>query len=96
MSDSIGAASPPDAGMSDFKQCLVYLRDGNLESGLTHVQRALEFAPQNPFYLSYAGLLTAHAESRFRDAETQCWRALELKHNHAQLYLNLSEVYLQA
>jgi predicted Zn-dependent protease len=53
-------------------------------------------APRNPFYLSYTGLLAALAENRFADGEALCREALDLRRNHAQLYLNLAEVYQQS
>jgi predicted Zn-dependent protease len=61
-----------------------------------HARRALGIAPKNPFYLSYTGLLAALAEQRFGDAEVLCREAIEMRHNHAQLYLNLAEVYQNA
>jgi predicted Zn-dependent protease len=82
--------------MTDFKECLKYLRDGNADEALQHARRALGVAPKNPFYLSYTGLLAALAERRFGDGETLCQEALGMKVNHAQLYLNLAEVYQQA
>ena len=96
MSHWIGTTSPVDAGMEDFKECLKNLRDGNPEDALLHVRRALGIAPKNPFYLSYTGLLAAVAEQRFGDGEALCQEALGMRHNHAQLYLNLAEVYQQA
>jgi predicted Zn-dependent protease len=96
MSHWIGTTSPSDAGMSDFKECLKHLRDGQADEALLHARRALGVAPKNPFYLSYTGLLAALAEKRYGDAETLCREAVGMKHNHAQLYLNLAEVYLQA
>jgi predicted Zn-dependent protease len=96
MSHWIGTTSPSDAGMSDFKECLKHLRDGRADEALLHARRALGVAPKNPFYLSYTGLLAALAEKRYGDAETLCREAVGMKHNHAQLYLNLAEVYLQA
>jgi predicted Zn-dependent protease len=96
MSHWIGTTSPSDAGMTDFKECLKYLRDGNADEALQHARRALGVAPKNPFYLSYTGLLAALAESRYGDGETLCREALGMKVNHAQLYLNLAEVYQQA
>jgi predicted Zn-dependent protease len=96
MSHWIGTTSPSDAGMNDFKECLKYLRDGNADEALQHARRALGVAPKNPFYLSYTGLLAALAESRYGDGETLCREALGMKVNHAQLYLNLAEVYQQA
>jgi predicted Zn-dependent protease len=96
MSHWIGTTSAADAGMSDFKECLKSLRDGEPEEALSHARRALGVAPKNPFYLSYTGLLAALAERRYADAEMLCQEALAMKHNHAQLYLNLAEVYFQA
>jgi len=51
---------------------------------------------KNPFYLSYTGLLAAVAEKRYGDGEALCQEALGMRHNHAQLYLNLAEVYQQS
>src|SRR6202167_1831401 len=96
MSHWIGSTSPTDAGMSDFKNCLRNLRDGRADEALLHARRALGIAPKNPFYLSYTGLLAALAEKRFGDGEALCQEALGMKHNHAQLYLNLAEVYQQS
>jgi len=96
MSHWIGTTSPADAGMSDFKECLKQLRDGHSAEALQHARRALGVAPKNPFYLSYTGLLAAVAEKRFGDGEALCLEALGMRHNHAQLYLNLAEVYQQS
>jgi hypothetical protein len=41
-------------------------------------------------------MLSAVAEKRYVVGERLCREALELKCNHAQLYLNLAEVYHQA
>jgi len=40
--------------------------------------------------------LAAVSERRFADGEALCREALGVKCNHAQLYLNLAEVYHQA
>src|SRR5579863_10683881 len=96
MSHWIGTTAAIDAGMTAFKECLRNLRDGQPAEGLLHVRRALGIAPKNPFYLSYTGLLAAMAEKRFGDAESLCQEALSMRHNHAQLYLNLAEVYQQS
>ena len=96
MSHWIGTTSPADAGMTDFKECLKQLRDGHPDDALLHARRALGIAPKNPFYLSYTGLLAAVAERRYADGEALCQEALGMRHNHAQLYLNLAEIYQQA
>lgn len=96
MTHWIGSASPTDAGMAEFKECLKRLRDGHPEDALLHARSALNMAPRNPFYLSYTGLLAALAENRFADGEALCREALDLRRNHAQLYLNLAEVYQQS
>jgi tetratricopeptide (TPR) repeat protein len=71
------------------------LRDGHASDALLAARRALGIAPKNPFYLSYTGLLAAVAERRYADGESLCLEALGMRHNHAQLYLNLAEVYQQ-
>jgi predicted Zn-dependent protease len=96
MSDDFGMMSPADSGMSDFKECVKFLRDGHPEEALLHARRALRMAPKNPFYLSYAGLLTAVVERRFANAEMFCQEALGMWRDHPQLYLNLAEVYQAA
>jgi predicted Zn-dependent protease len=95
MTHWIGTTSPADAGMNEFKTCLKHLRDGHPDEALHDARRALGVAPKNPFYLSYTGLLAGLAEQRYADAENLCQEALSLRHNHAQLYLNLAEVYQQ-
>ena len=96
MSYVVETMSPSDSGMSDFKEGLKHLRDRHPEEALLHIRRALGIAPKNPFFLSYAGLLTALVERRFADAEMLCREALGMRHNHPQLYLNLAEVYQNA
>ena len=96
MSHWIATESATDAGMTEFKECLKQLRDGHPEDALLHARRALGIAPKNPFYLSYTGLLAALAEKRYADGESLCEEAIGIRHNHAQLYLNLAEVYLQS
>jgi Flp pilus assembly protein TadD len=38
----------------------------------------------------------ARAERQFSEAERLCLKAIELRHNHPQLYLNLADVYQSA
>lgn len=94
---SMGVDEMPSvgSGVADFKECLKLLRDGHPDEALLHIRRALNAAPKNPFFLSYAGLITGLAEQRYKDAESLCQEALSLRHNHPQLYLNLSDVYQQ-
>ena len=96
MSSGVETLAPTDCGMSDFKECLKHLRDGHASDALLYARRALGMAPKNPFYLSYTGLLAAVAERRYGDGVALCQEALGMRHNHAQLYLNLAEVYQQS
>ena len=96
MSDEIGMGAPTRAGVTEFEECLRHLHDGDKFVALAHIRRALNAEPKNPFYLSYVGLLSALAEKRYASGESLCREALEIKCNHAQLYLNLAEVYHQA
>ncbi len=95
MSHWISPAAETPEGLEEFKVGLARLRQGQRAEAMAHIRRALEVEPRNPFYLSYAGLLAALNESRFGDAELLCRQAIELKWNHAQLYLNLADVYQQ-
>ncbi len=96
MSHWIGTTSPSDAGMNDFKECLKFLRDGRSDDALLHARRALGVAPKILSIFLIRVWLAALSEKRFGDAESLCREALGMKHNHAQLYLNLAEVYYQA
>ena len=80
----------------EFKQALDRMRDSDPEQALPHMRRAVELESQNPFYLSYLGLLMARAEQRWGEAEHLCATAVKLKRDQAQLYLNLAEVYVCA
>jgi len=95
MSDEMGSNSPSGAGLIEFKECLRKLNNGHKTAALAHVRRALSSEPRNPFYLSYEGMLSAVAEKRYAEGENSCREALEIKCNHAQLYLNLAELFHQ-
>jgi Flp pilus assembly protein TadD len=96
MSDEMGRGSLTGIGLVEFAKCLRHLRDGHKGIALAHIRRALKTEPQNPFYLSYVGMLSAVAEKRYLAGEKLCREALEIKWNHPQLYLNLAELYHQA
>jgi Flp pilus assembly protein TadD len=96
MLDEMGPGSPIGPGLAEFKECLRHLHDGHKGIALAHIRRALKAEPGNPFYLSYVGMLCAVAEKRYDAGEKLCREALEIKCNHAQLYLNLAELYHQA
>ena len=96
MLDEREVHSPTTIGRTEFAECLRHLHDEHKGIALAHVRRALKEEPQNPFFLSYVGMLCAVLEKRYRTGEKLCREALEIKCNHAQLYLNLAEVYHQA
>ena len=83
------------AGLTEFRECLRHLNGGRKTAALVHIRRALNSEPRNPFYLSYEGMLSAVAEKRYVEGENLCREALEMKCNHAQLYLNLAELFHQ-
>jgi len=80
----------------EFKQGLTLLRDEYAIKALPHMRRALELDKNNPYYMSYLGVVLARSEERFGEAERLCDSAVRLKRNQAQLYLNLAEVYSAA
>ena len=96
MLDEMGPHAPTGVGLAEFAECLRHLYDEHKGIALAHIRRALKAEPQNPFFLSYVGMLSAVAEKRYLAGEKLCREALEIKWNHPQLYLNLAEVYHQA
>jgi Flp pilus assembly protein TadD len=80
----------------EFKQGLALLRDNFADKALTHMQRAAQLEKNNPYYMSYLGVVLARSEEKWAEAEKLCDGAVRLKRNQAQLYLNLAEVYATA
>src|ERR1700731_4606914 len=80
----------------EFKQGLTLLRDNYVGRALPHMQRAMELDKNNPYYMSYLGVVLARSEQKWGEAERLCDAAVRMKRNQAQLYLNLAEVYATA
>ena len=80
----------------EFKQGLNFLRDNYAVRALPHMQRAMELEKNNPYYMSYLGVVLARSEQKWGEAERLCDAAVRMKRNQAQLYLNLAEVYATA
>src|SRR3984957_8092040 len=80
----------------EFKTGLTLLRDNYAERALPHMKRAAELDRNNPYYMSYLGVVLARSEKKWGEAETLCDSAVRMKRNQAQLYLNLAEVYSTA
>jgi len=80
----------------EFKQGLTLLRDDYPVKALPHMQRALELEKNNPYYMSYLGVILARSHKKWAEAEQLCDSAVRMKRNQAQLYLNLAEVYASA
>ena len=80
----------------EFKQGLTLLRDNYAGRALPHMQRAMDLDKNNPYYMSYLGVVLARSEQKWGEAERLCDAAVRMKRNQAQLYLNLAEVYATA
>jgi|SRR5690349_4052519 len=80
----------------EFKQGLGFLRDEYVDKALPHMRRATELDKNNPYYMSYLGVVLARSEQKWGEAERLCDAAVRMKRNQAQLYLNLAEVYSAA
>lgn len=80
----------------EFKTGLSYLRDRHADKALPHMRRAVELEKNNPYYMSYLGVVLARSEGKWGEAERLCDSAVRMKRNQAQLYLNLAEVYSAA
>ena len=82
--------------LQEFKRAVGFLRDGHPDQALVHMRRAAELEKNNPYYLSFLGLVLARAEQKWADAEQLCETAIRLKRNEPQFYLHLAEVYARA
>jgi len=80
----------------EFKTGLTFLRDNYAQKALPHMRRAVELDKNNPYYMSYLGVVLARSEGKWGEAERLCDSAVRMKRNQAQLYLNLAEVYATA
>ena len=80
----------------EFKTGLTYLRDNYATKALPHMRRAVDLDKNNPYYMSYLGVVLARSEQKWGEAERLCDTAVRMKRNQAQLYLNLAEVYATA
>jgi Flp pilus assembly protein TadD len=80
----------------EFKQGLTLLRDDYPAKALPHMRRAVELDKNNPYYMSYLGVILARSEQKWAEAEQLCDSAVRIKRSQAQLYLNLAEVYATA
>jgi predicted Zn-dependent protease len=80
----------------EFKQGLTLLRENYATRAMPHMQRAMDLEKNNPYYMSYMGVILARSEQKWGEAEKLCDSAVRLKRNQAQLYLNLAEVYATA
>src|SRR6202043_236253 len=80
----------------EFKQGLTLLRDNYAGKALPHMRRAMDLDKNNPYYMSYLGVVLARSEQQWGEAERLCDAAVRMKRNQAQLYLNLAEVYTSA
>src|SRR5436853_4358281 len=80
----------------EFKTGLTLLRDRRAAKALPHMRRAMELDKNNPYYMSYLGVVLALSEEKWGEAEKLCDSAVRMKRNQAQLYLNLAEVYKAA
>jgi Flp pilus assembly protein TadD len=80
----------------EFKSGLTLLRDNYSMKALPHMRRAVELDKNNPYYMSYLGVVLARSEQKWAEAENLCDAAVRMKRNQAQLYLNLAEVYATA
>src|ERR1700736_2040749 len=80
----------------EFKQGLTLLRDNYAVRALPHMRRATDLDKNNPYYMSYLGVVLARSEQQWGEAERLCDAAVRMKRNQAQLYLNLAEVYAAA
>jgi Flp pilus assembly protein TadD len=91
-----GEAMMDTEAFREFKTGLTLLRDNYAIKALPHMRRAVDLDKNNPYYMSYLGVVLARSEGKWGEAERLCDSAVRMKRNQAQLYLNLAEVYAAA
>jgi Flp pilus assembly protein TadD len=84
------------SAFTEFKHGIKLLQNGHSGEALEFLRHAAELEQQNPYYLSFLGVAVARAQRRWSAAADFCETALSTKHNEAQLYLNLAEVYVSS
>ncbi len=82
--------------LTEFKQGVRLLRDARSNDAFEHFRKAADLEKNNPYYISFVGVSLARAQRKWEPALKLCELALSMKHNEAQLYLNLAEVYTSA
>jgi Flp pilus assembly protein TadD len=82
--------------LTEFKLGVKMLRDARPHTALAHFRKAADLEKNNPYYLSFVGVSLARAERNWKTSLELCESALTMKHNEAQLYLNLAEIYTSA
>ena len=87
---------PDDAGLTDFKEGIEFLRKGQPARAAECFQHATEHKQQNPYYISFLGISMARSQGKWAAAVELCKTAVSLKRNDVQLYLNLAEAYVSA
>lgn len=85
-----------ESALSEFKLGFNLLRKGQPGEAFEYLHHAAELDQKNPFYLSFLGVSLARSQRKWAAAVELCEKALSLRRNEAQLYLNLAEVYLSA
>lgn len=84
------------SALTEFKQGIEFLRKGRAAEAFECLRHAAAANQENPYYVSFLGVSVARAQRKIAVAIDLCERALALKRNDAQLYLNLAEVYVSA
>jgi Flp pilus assembly protein TadD len=85
-----------DSAIAEFKQGVKLLQKGQVNEAFEFLHHAVELDQKNPYYLSFLGVSLARSQRKWAAAVELCEKALSLRRNEAQLYLNLAEVYVAA
>jgi len=79
----------------EFKTGLTFLRDNYAVKALPHMRRAVDLDKNNPYYMSYLGVVLARSEGKWGEAERLCDSASNEAESGTAV-LNLAEVYATA
>ena len=62
----------------EFKTGLTLLRDNYAVKALPHMKRAVDLDRNNPYYMSYLGVVLARSEQKWGEAERLCDTAVRM------------------
>ena len=81
---------------ASYVEGLHFYEHHDYQRALLKFREAVEIDGNNPKYLSTLGVTVSRVQKNHELAAQLCSKAIRKKHNDAQLYINLADVYIRA